>query len=329
MTTLLPPTVPLPPSVPMPPTVPLPPTVPPSLPELVAAACEAIAARRETPTVDRVRAELKGGSPNRLTPLVRDWKAAQRDQPTVAVQPNAVDATDPAALPAAIQQPLMAVTAALAALAPAVAEVLAGAAEAERRRTHYQIDQIEIRALERIEAAQAAAEEEEANTDLVRRECTEREADVARLTSELESLTGQVTSLTIELEQARQQVAEAKMDAHRQAETITGLEATAEGASIELAHAIADTGSARAVADAAQADTERARAETADLRTKLDLETADLRVKLEAAREAIALLRTDVAVAQRGEEAERHRAERAESDLDRMRADRAEVGPTA
>jgi hypothetical protein len=43
----------------------------------VDAACEAIAARGETPTVEAVRLAL-GASPNTVTPMVRAWKEANK-----------------------------------------------------------------------------------------------------------------------------------------------------------------------------------------------------------------------------------------------------------
>ena len=50
-------------------------------PKNVALACEAIQARGERVTTDRVRAHLGGGSPNAVLPLVREWKTANRPSP--------------------------------------------------------------------------------------------------------------------------------------------------------------------------------------------------------------------------------------------------------
>ena len=59
-------------------------------PGSVTSAAEAIVALGEKPTVDRIRAYLQGGSPNKILPLLRDWKAANQ-QPrtdTGAEQPH-------------------------------------------------------------------------------------------------------------------------------------------------------------------------------------------------------------------------------------------------
>jgi hypothetical protein len=59
-------------------------------PGSVTSAAEAIVALGEKPTVDRIRAYLQGGSPNKILPLLREWKAANQ-QPrtdTGAEQPH-------------------------------------------------------------------------------------------------------------------------------------------------------------------------------------------------------------------------------------------------
>ena len=45
----------------------------------VAAACEALLARGETPTVRRVRAEIGRGSPGDLAPMIKDWKLGHEE----------------------------------------------------------------------------------------------------------------------------------------------------------------------------------------------------------------------------------------------------------
>jgi hypothetical protein len=47
-------------------------------PGSVTSAAEAIVALGEKPTVDRIRAYLQGGSPNKILPLLRDWKTANQ-----------------------------------------------------------------------------------------------------------------------------------------------------------------------------------------------------------------------------------------------------------
>jgi len=59
-------------------------------PGSVTSAAEAIVALGEKPTVDRIRAYLQGGSPNKILPLLREWKATNQ-QPrtdTGAEQPH-------------------------------------------------------------------------------------------------------------------------------------------------------------------------------------------------------------------------------------------------
>jgi hypothetical protein len=51
-------------------------------PGSVKSAAEAIVALGEKPTVDRIRAYLQGGSPNKILPLFRDWKAANQQPKT-------------------------------------------------------------------------------------------------------------------------------------------------------------------------------------------------------------------------------------------------------
>ena len=69
----------------------------------VNAACDAIIARGERPTVERVRVELGGGSPNSLTPQVRAWKEASQPPGDASAPAPPVE---PTALPASIQRAL-------------------------------------------------------------------------------------------------------------------------------------------------------------------------------------------------------------------------------
>lgn len=61
--------------------------------EQVFDAAEAIAAEGGNPTVTRIRAWCKGGSPNTITPLLREWRETRQDSPVSA----APDLPDPVA----------------------------------------------------------------------------------------------------------------------------------------------------------------------------------------------------------------------------------------
>jgi chromosome segregation ATPase len=327
-----------------------------STPEEVFAACAAIVANGERLTLMRLRTELGGvGSPNRLTPLLRQWREAQHS--SVPAEPVR-EISDTTALPPAIQSAIESLTAsvagAVAAMTPAFNEALAHAAETERRRARLEIDAAEIGAAAQIAEARDTADEERANTDLVRAEVTEREADVARLTSDLDTAVSEVArveaekaGVTDDLDAARQQIATEQVAALRLSETIAGLEAAAERAAMDLTRSVADAASAHARAEAAQAEAARAREGTEDLRGKLDAvreetaglrtelaaaeaahaeatrmlsELVDLRSKLDAVREETAGLRTEVAVATAREAAEARRAQRAEAEIERLHA---------
>ena len=177
-------------------------------------ACVAISARGERPTVDRVRTELGGGSPNSLTPMVRTWKDAQRQQSSPAARQTA-DASEPTPLPASIQHAVVAITSAVGALAPAFAEAIAGVAESERRRTRMEIEAMEAGAKAQVEDAKASADDERATTDLVRQEVSEKEAEITALTARIHGLEGEGESLVTELAKAGEAQAAAAATARK------------------------------------------------------------------------------------------------------------------
>jgi hypothetical protein len=54
--------------------------------ERVAEAANALAERGLKPTVARIRAALRGGSPNDLTPALKSWREARTEAPTATSQ---------------------------------------------------------------------------------------------------------------------------------------------------------------------------------------------------------------------------------------------------
>jgi len=276
------------------------------------AACEAIAARGERPTVERVRVELGGGSPNLLTPMVRAWKEAQRQSGSVEAA-QAVAPVDPGTLPAAIQRAIEGVSAAVANLAPAFSGAVTEIAETERRRSRLEVEAALAGAKAQIEEARLSAEDERSTTDSVRVEVADKDAEISRLNEALEAhgrahglLEQETAKLRAGLDMERAARKEAKMEIER----LAG-EVSAFGMAVQTAQA--DAAGSKAASEAAQADAQR-------LREQIQTLTA----RLEAAQGAVSDLRTELAVSKKETEGERKRAERAEGDAERLRRERAE-----
>jgi colicin import membrane protein len=218
----------------------------------VDAACEAIAARGERPTVERVRVELGGGSPNALTPMVRAWKEA-RQQPHADVQQVGIHA-DPVPLPAAIQRVLDGMSAAVAGLAPAFGMAIAEVAEAERRRSRLEVDAAMARARAEVEEARLAVQDERETTEAVRNEVVEQEQAMVAKDQEIDRLTGllaerdhALAALTTEAAVARQAAAGERLRAER---------AEAEADRLRQERADGETAVREAIARAAKAEGE-------------------------------------------------------------------------
>jgi len=112
-------------------------------PGSVTSAAEAVVALGEKPTVDRIRAYLQGGSPNKILPLLRDWKAANQ-QPrtdTGAEQPR-IAAPEPVREIVTLET-LPEVTGAIEALTHAILDVLSRVQSSERARATAIADEIQ------------------------------------------------------------------------------------------------------------------------------------------------------------------------------------------
>jgi colicin import membrane protein len=215
-------------------------------------ACEAIAARGERPTVERVRVELGGGSPNALTPMVRAWKEA-RQQPRTDMQQVGISA-DLVPLPVAIQRAIDGLSAAVASLAPAFSVAVAEVAEVERRRSRLEVEAAVARARADVEEARLAAEDERSATEAVRNEVMEQEKAMVAKDQEIERLTGLLAErdhalavLTTDVAVARQAAAGERLRAER---------AEAEVDLLRQERAEGETAARAAIARAAKAEGE-------------------------------------------------------------------------
>ena len=95
-------------------------------PGSVTSAAEAIVALGEKPTVDRIRAYLQGGSPNKILPLLREWKAAnQQPRTDTGVEQPHIPAPNPIREIVTLET-LPEVTGAIEALTHAILDVLKG-----------------------------------------------------------------------------------------------------------------------------------------------------------------------------------------------------------
>jgi chromosome segregation ATPase len=218
----------------------------------VNAACEAITARGERPTVELVRSELKGGSPNALTPMVRTWKESR--QPPADAQQVAVPA-EPITLPAAIQRAIDGLSASFGA---AVAE----AAETERRRSRLEVEAAVTRARAEVEEARLAADDERSATEAVRNEVMEQEA--ALVTKDQE-----IARLTVMLAERDQALTELKTAAAVAPQKADGERLRAERAEAEAERLRQERTESEAVARDAIARATKAEGEVAGLRTEL------------------------------------------------------------
>jgi chromosome segregation ATPase len=323
----------------------------------VDAACVAIAGRGERPTVDRVRTELGSGSFSSLTPQVRAWKEAQRAAPTTGAVQEEARTTDPAVLPPQVQTvvetalaTLTTVAATLGGLAPAFAAATAGAAEIERRRTRLEVEGIEAGAAARVAEAMAAAEDERANTDLVRTEVSERENEIAALTAaqleaagaaaavqkrletEKAALAGELDDerglLRAERAAAKQAAEDAAAEARRLQDEITDLGGKVAAGMKAAEEARVAASGARSLAQAATEEAGRLREQLAEAATKMEAVRTDAAARVDVARDEVAALQVRVAVAEKGEQAEGQRAARAEAEIERLRLEAAKATVT-
>ena len=221
----------------------------------VDAACEAMAARGETPTVEAVRLAL-GASPNTVTPLVRAWKEANK--PARRVQAADAAPIEPGALPPALQR-------VLDALSGAIGKAVTEAEEAERRRARLAADAAVATALEQVADAQKLAADEREATEAVRREVGElqdalaaKDREIARLSGLLSERDGVLAGLRTEAavanqkaegERQRAERAEAgRTEAELAAREAVGRAAKAEGEAAALRAELAVGGKPRRAA---------------------------------------------------------------------------------
>jgi colicin import membrane protein len=214
----------------------------------VDAACEAIAARGERPTVERVRVELGGGSPNALTPMVRAWKEA-RQQPRADVQQVGTSA-DPMPLPAAIQRAIDGLSAAVAGLAPAFAMAIA---EIERRRSRLEVDAATARARAEVEEARLVAEDERSATAGKNQEIERLGTVLAERDQALAALTTEVAVANQRADGERQRAERAEAEADRLRQECADSETVARSAIARAAQAEGEVAALRTghAADAA------------------------------------------------------------------------------
>jgi DNA repair exonuclease SbcCD ATPase subunit len=126
----------------------------------VAQACEAIRARGERVTSDRVRKQLSGGSPNDILPRVRDWKAANlQSAPKISSEMETPADTQQEARPdIAALADVPSVKTAFDALDAAVIAALKTMQEKERSRAVDQIQSIQDATTRQLKAERERAQ---------------------------------------------------------------------------------------------------------------------------------------------------------------------------
>lgn len=178
-------------------------------PGSVKSAAEAIVALGEKPTVDRIRAHLQGGSPNKILPLFRDWKAANQ-QPktdTGAEQPKIAN-TDPVREIVTLET-LPEVTGAIEALTHAILDVLSRVQSSEQARADDKVQTMQEATTRQIQAerarATAIADEIQSTVTAQIVEAQQSETDMAdsleRALEETEQLRTQLDQIRVEREQ--------------------------------------------------------------------------------------------------------------------------------
>lgn len=299
-------------------------------PESVNAACEAIAARGERPTAERVRLELGGGSPNTVLILLNAWKDArkaggakrQAPEPPPApdgdvVTPEAVNAVDNisrgilAMLTSVIEQERARASAAQQAIQAAADQKVALA----RQAADEQVADLQKQAAEELDDARAEALE---MADLVEALTTERDA----LAGSLDSSRAEVGRLKAELEAERQ--------AHQQASALAGeraaeIEALRQTVAQAEARAVAAEREQRAAQDRADV-AEKAQEHAEEARDKADAERrqvgAEAKAKADEAAEHIHKLTTEWEQVREALASEKAKGEALVSRLAEVQADR-------
>lgn len=172
----------------------------------VDAACEAVLARGDRPTVDRVREYLGGGSPNKLTPLVRAWKERRKEGAKTPPPLSLDTGQKPVETPAAARPAVDALSSAVEALRGAVdglprafVQVAAAAAETERRRSDLEIQSIKAASDAQVREVVAETADERGLVDLLRQEVDTKDAELADLGARLAAAAAEAQDLRAKL----------------------------------------------------------------------------------------------------------------------------------
>lgn len=309
----------------------------------VDAACEAILARGERPTVDRVRDHLGGGSPNRLTPLVRAWKARWRAGARTPPPPSLDTEQRPAETPVVAQPAVDALSNAVEALRSALdglprafVQVASVAAETERRRSDLEVQSIKAATDAQVREAAAETADERGLVDLLREEVDAKEAEAVDLAARLGHARAEALRFQTALGDEESKAAELRTALGRATARVAELDALLDATRREASAAAQAVETARAEGrdaherrDALQAQLMERSAELAEART-------GIAVAQQAARSAEAAARAGeeargVAVQQARADAERagaaeararaveDQAKKLEADLERLR----------
>ncbi|MDR3440580.1 DNA-binding protein [Telmatospirillum sp.] len=262
--------------------------------ESVASACEAIQAEGERPTVARVTAKLGGGSPNKVLPLLNEWKDAQRQGARPA--PESSPQTDTGADVVTAEMDGAAEN-----LKRGFLAMMAGFVEQERSRAQTAQQAIQAAAEQKVALARQAADQQiadiiaqtKADVDEARAEALAQAEQVEALTEERDEFSGRLTALqsdrdqlaaALKDEQAAHQVAQALADKHGAEvealrQTVAQAEARTQGA--EKAQQTAERRAA--TAEAAQEKAEQAR-DQADTERRQVIDQARAQQERDAAR---------------------------------------------
>ena len=167
--------------------------------EQVFDAAETLAAAGSNPTITRIRAELGGGSPNTITPLLREWREARPVVPKSAAPdiPDPVAASFRAAWSAACSEANQRLDGERAALDQARHDM-----DIERQELSSEIDRLDT-TLEQSESAKATLEKQ-SHEQTLRAELAISQLAKAEAHGSQQAL--QITKMLEELAQANAQV---------------------------------------------------------------------------------------------------------------------------
>ena len=284
-------------------------------PGSVTSAADAIVALGEKPTVDRIRAYLQGGSPNKILPLLREWKAANQ-QPrtdTGAEQPH-IAAPEPVREIVTLET-LPEVTGAIEALTHAILDVLSRVQSSERARADDKVQTLQEATTRQIQAerARATAIADEIQTAVTAQivEAQQSETEMAdlleRALEENEQLRAQLDQLRVEHEQTSGWLRTETAKTTSQETSLRNIQVERDQLKADLE---ASRGRVRELTDD-RTDLSKRLADVARERDKTQSEAQQVGADLAAARQRIELLHgqlTDACTAQARAEAQRDAA---------------------